>query len=287
MDNVVSTESNVISILNNIQVTADTLNKTYEITVNISEYVYLTNDFYNKTQDQKQTVEKYENYRLYVIYGIYAFFGLITLLAFATAFTDYRYLSGFLFVIGILSLPLALLLIGVNLPAAAFLADGCPELETWAKSQSSPSDQIWIDFYLDCQGTPPLQNWTNYVNQSYYEAQELLQQAENQNNTQMVQFYKNVIADIQLISGNLSQLANCQIVQSSYSDTKTKICDNILVGISILIITCIVIGLLVPFIAHNAIKICLAQPRYDDYDELEEESEPLYNDRMSVTRRYG
>ena len=54
---------------------------------------------------------------------------------------------------GLLVLPFVWCLAGVSLPIATFLADGCPQAQSYiANNTGSASGAEWVSYYLECQG---------------------------------------------------------------------------------------------------------------------------------------
>jgi len=280
---VITTENNVVTLLGNIETTLVNLNNTYPVSVDIEPYVSLSQTMLNLTQQQSTQVNQYEGYREDVVIGLYAVMALVAVLAILTALASSRVLAVFVTIIGLLILPFALVLIGINLPAATFVADGCPEMEDYVLNQTSATEQGWIEFYLDCTGQPPLQNETEYLTDQLYYAQAALFKAKLQNDTKEIAEYTLVVAYVEQILSNLSVLANCTIVQPAFSLIKDEICDKILDGLFLIVVTCLVIAVLIPCVVHNALNVFTSERKdpQGDYSRLSEK-ESVGQDRFAI-----
>jgi len=264
-------------VLQNIETTINDLDKVYPLTEDISNYVKVANEMQSDSQSIKTEVRDYELIRKDTVLGAYSFILLGIVCGLFTGLLSSRVLAVITGIIFVLALPLALMLVGVNLPATTFVGDMCPQVDSYIKNETikSSTDASWVDFYLNCEGPAPLKNWTDYIETQTYEVRVLLFWAQENNQTNKIAEYKEILGDLISISGNVSLIYNCSVVADTWNFAKDKICIGILDGLALIVITCLICACIFPCAIHHAFVIFKRERRspHGDYMPLDEYQE--------------
>jgi len=270
------TEENMVGYLSDIESILSQLNDTQGIANQLRPFIDQINQTAQVSYQYRDTINEVEDDRMLALYGIAGFLSLIALLSiFSTCCS--RKGAACIAVTVVLFAPICWILAGIHLYSGVFVADMCPQIEDWILSQAdSGSEQAIISYYIDCSGENPLDNVTLTARAELFKAQYELQWAiQHHEPTPVIDALEALVQDLSNLNSDLVSLANCNTTQTAWLEVKKDICDNILDGLSIVLLGSLLTALLYPFL--TCFGFCVNSRRHShthgDYVALDSYSE--------------
>jgi len=283
VDKAYNTEETMVGYLNDIEVILSQLNDTQNIANQLRPFITQVNDTAQISYNYRDTINEVEDDRMLALYGIAGAASLIALLGIFSACCS-RKGAACLAVIVVLFAPICWILAGTHLFAGVFVADMCPQLESWIENQPSigSENQAIVTYYINCAGENPLANVSVTAEMELARAQFELQWAvQNHEPTPVIDALEALVQDLTNLNNDINGLSNCNTTQTAWLEIKKDVCDNILDGFSLILFGAILTGLLYPFL--TCFGFCVHSRRHTHGVNGEYVALESYNQNVVIT----
>eukprot|EP01114_Cavostelium_apophysatum_P014849 TRINITY_DN3946_c0_g1_i2.p1 TRINITY_DN3946_c0_g1~~TRINITY_DN3946_c0_g1_i2.p1 ORF type:complete len:572 (+),score=141.39 TRINITY_DN3946_c0_g1_i2:56-1771(+) len=247
----IQTEDNMNSDINGINTILGNLNDSVAAPIReqFQPYVEIANQTQADSVHYRNFAKQVEMYREWTVYGVAAAGFIICVVIFLSGCCTSRRTAFCNSSIILLWIPIMFTFVAVNVPAAVFVADMCPQIEEYLDNQTQPNQAEWINYYLECLNTTtnPLLAAGTQVQTSIATYNGYLQEAEAHNVTAAVDALEALIAELTTLENDLDSLGNCTSTQAAWSEIKFYVCKHVLDAFTFIIIACLFSALVFPF----------------------------------------